>query len=45
MCNRNEGDLPKSIPPKSNDINRCQGIDNNIYRCTIAAVVGRAVQE
>ena len=45
LCNRNEGDKPMYIPPKSNDINWCQGIDNNIYHCTIAAVLGRAVEE
>ena len=44
-CNNNEGDTPVYIPGTSNDINWCQGADNNVYHCTIAAVLGHALEE
>ena len=44
MCNRNEGDKPQYRPSKSNDINWCQGTKSNVYHCTIAAVIGTAVE-
>lgn len=43
FCNRNEGDRPMWMPPKNNDTNWCQGVKSQSYHCTIAAVVGVAV--
>jgi methylamine dehydrogenase light chain len=45
LCNRNEGDMPMWMPPKNNDTNWCQGVASRSYHCTIAAVVGVAVDE
>lgn len=45
FCNRNEGDLPMWMPSKDNDTNWCQGVASQSYHCTIAAVVGVAVEE
>ena len=45
LCNRNEGDRPMYVPAKSNDINWCQSTTSNIYHCTLAAVIGQAVDE
>ena len=42
LCNRNEGDHPMYDPPRSNDINWCQGTKSNVYHCTISAVLGEA---
>ncbi len=42
LCNRNEGDHPMYDPPRSNDINWCQGTKSNIYHCTVAVVLGEA---
>ncbi|MDP6435796.1 MAG: methylamine dehydrogenase light chain [Gammaproteobacteria bacterium] len=42
MCFRAEGDKPVYLPPKSNDINWCQGTNSNIYHCTISVVIGEA---
>jgi methylamine dehydrogenase light chain len=44
MCNRNEGDKPVYMPAKSNDINWCHGVSNNIYHCSTAVVLGLAVE-
>jgi methylamine dehydrogenase light chain len=45
FCNRNEGERPMYFPPKNNDTNWCQGTQSIAYHCTIAAVVGVAVDE
>ena len=44
-CNNNEGDTPVYIPATANDINWCQGGVSNAYSCTIAAVLGQALEE
>ena len=44
FCNRNEGEKPMYMPPKNNDTNWCQGTQSITYHCTIAAVVGVAVE-
>jgi methylamine dehydrogenase light chain len=44
LCNRNEGERPMYVPPKSNDTNWCQGTQSIAYHCTIAAVLGVAVE-
>jgi methylamine dehydrogenase light chain len=45
LCNRNERDRPMYMTAQSNDINWCQGTQSNIYHCTLAAVIGQAVQD
>ena len=42
FANRNEGDKPVYVSPKSNDINWCTGAENMIYHSTVAIVVGVA---
>ena len=37
--------MPMYVPPKNNDTNWCQGTQSIAYHCTIAAVVGVAVEE
>jgi methylamine dehydrogenase light chain len=44
FCNRNEGDLPAYVPPKSNDINWCVGSSTQVYHCSTAIVLGAAVE-
>ena len=43
LCNRNEGDRPVYFPPKSNDINWCLGTSSQIYNCSTAIIVGKAL--
>ena len=43
LCNRNEGDRPMYNPPKSNDINWCLGTSSQIYNCSTAIIVGKAL--
>ena len=45
LCNRNEGDTPMYIPARSNDTNWCVSSKSSVYHCTIAAVLGQAVEE
>lgn len=40
LCNRNEGDRPIYVPPRSNDINWCLGTSSSVYHCSTAIVVG-----
>ena len=42
FANRNEGDKPVYVSPKSNDINWCQGSETTVYNSTVAIVVGVA---
>jgi methylamine dehydrogenase light chain len=42
MCNRNEGDRPVYLPPKSNEINWCMGTETTAYNSTVAIVLGVA---
>lgn len=44
LCNRNEGDRPMYIPPKSNDLNWCLGTQSAVYNCSTAIIVGIAVE-
>jgi len=41
-CHRNEGDKPVYYPQRSNDINWCHGINNVVYHCSTAIVLGEA---
>lgn len=43
FCNRNEGDKPVYFPPKSAHINWCIGTKTNVYHCSTANVIGRAL--
>jgi methylamine dehydrogenase light chain len=45
LCNRNEGDRPAYLPNRSNDINWCVGAASTSYHCTVAIVLGVAVEE
>jgi len=44
LCNRNEGDLPVYVQPKSNDINWCVGGTSKAYHCSTARVIGLATE-
>lgn len=44
MCNRNEGDRPMYVPPKSNDLNWCLGTQSAVYHCSTAIIVGVATE-
>ena len=44
LCNRNEGDRPMYVPPKSNDLNWCLGTQSAIYNCSTAIIVGVATE-
>lgn len=44
LCNRNEGDRPMYVPPKSNDLNWCLGTQSAVYNCSTAIIVGVAAQ-
>ena len=40
VCNRNEGERPGYRMGVHNDINWCMANSNDVYHCTVAAVVG-----
>ncbi len=44
ICNRNEGDKPAYITPRSNDINWCMAAESTVYNCSTAIVIGLATQ-
>jgi methylamine dehydrogenase light chain len=44
FCNRNEGDRPAYLPPKSNDINWCVAAPSTVYHCSTAIVLGVAAE-
>jgi len=45
FCNRNEGDKPVYVAPKSNDIDWCMGRIGVVYNSTVSVVVGVATEE
>ncbi len=45
ICNRNEGDKPAYITPRSNDINWCMAAESTVYNCSTAIVIGLATSE
>ena len=45
LCQRNEGDRPVYNPRVANDINGCLGTTSAIYNCTLAVVIGTALDE
>lgn len=44
LCNRNEGDRPMYVPPRSNDLNWCLGTQSAVYNCSTAVIVGIATE-
>lgn len=44
LCNRNEHDRPQVRPQANNDYNWCLGTESSIYNCSMAAIVGVAVE-
>ncbi|KQN04684.1 methylamine dehydrogenase (amicyanin) light chain [Sphingobium sp. Leaf26] len=45
LCNRNEGDRPQVRPQSNNDYNWCLGTESSIYNCSVAAIVGTALDQ
>jgi methylamine dehydrogenase light chain len=45
ICNRNEGDKPAYVTPRSNDINWCVAAESTVYNCSTAIVIGLATVE
>jgi len=45
MCNRNEGDRPQVRPQSNNDYNWCLGTQSSVYNCSVAAILGVAVED
>ena len=45
LCMRHEGDRPVYNPRVANDINWCIGTTTRIYNCTVAIVIGTALDE
>ncbi|WP_298198364.1 methylamine dehydrogenase light chain [Novosphingobium sp.] len=43
LCNRNEGDRPQVRPQSNNDYNWCLGSASSVYNCSVAAVIGVAL--
>ena len=44
FCNRNEGERPAYHWYRNNDINWCYGTKSQIYHCSVAVVLGVAVE-
>ncbi|WP_176593630.1 methylamine dehydrogenase light chain [Sphingobium sp. EM0848] len=45
LCNRNEGDRPQVRPQSNNDYNWCLGTESSVYNCSVAAIVGTALEQ
>ena len=45
LCQRNENDRPIYRPSVSNDLNWCLGTSNNTYHCSMARVIGTALEQ
>lgn len=44
FCNRNEGERPAYYWYRNNDINWCYGTKSQIYHCSVAVVLGVAIE-
>ena len=44
LCTRNEDDVPMYRPDKNNDLNWCLGTKSSVYHCSMAMVVGLAME-
>lgn len=45
LCNRNEGERPRTRPQSNNDINWCLGTSTAAYTCSTAVIIGLALDE
>jgi len=45
LCQRNEGDRPLYQPRLANDFNWCLGTKSAVYNCSMAIVIGTALEE
>ena len=45
LCMREEGDRPIYRPQLANDYNWCIGTDSQAYNCTVALVIGTALEK
>jgi len=45
LCQRDEGDRPPYRLDKTNDVNWCVGTASNAYHCTVAIIVGIALDQ
>ena len=45
LCNRNEGDRPQVRPQSNNDYNWCLGTASSVYTCSVAAIIGVALDQ
>ncbi|MCP5043295.1 MAG: methylamine dehydrogenase (amicyanin) light chain [bacterium] len=45
FCNRNEREAPEYWPQKNNEIHWCLGTPNTSYVCSVAVVIGTALEE
>lgn len=45
LCNRNEGDRPQVRPQSNNDYNWCLGTQSSVYNCSVAAIIGVALDD
>lgn len=45
LCNRNEGDRPQVRPQANNDYNWCLGTQSSVYNCSLAVIVGVALEQ
>lgn len=43
-CNRHEGDRPQVRPQGNNDYNWCLGTESSVYNCSVAVIVGVAIE-
>ena len=45
FCSRSEGEKPVYLPAKTGHINWCIGTETNVYHCSTAVVIGRALEK
>jgi methylamine dehydrogenase light chain len=45
LCNRNDGERPRTRPQLNNDINWCLGTSTAAYTCSTAVIIGVATPE
>lgn len=45
FCNNNKGDRPQVRPQSNNDYNWCLGTQSSVYNCSVAAVIGVALEQ
>lgn len=45
LCNRNESDRPQVRPQSNNDYNWCLGTESSVYNCSVAVIIGVALED